>query len=277
MFNTDYLDNIFYIYPTREDAEKGNDIGASGFYVMVQSEVFHEARMHIYGVTNAHVIEQIKDSESSIAYVRTNLKDGGTTIDEIPVEEWVLHPKGDDLAVYSWIPKFPLNIRAFDVDDFISTELMQRHGIGVGDHTTTIGRYSLHPGKLSNRPAVRFGRVSMTPHEPVRQSTRNFFEQESFLVETYSINGFSGSPVYLTVKADGRINAPEPLQEGRTFLLGVDWGHFDFDGIVRTDPFTGRIHTPSGMMCVVPAWKLHEMLYLEDFVKERLRIDQKKT
>ncbi len=276
MFNTDYLDNIFYIYPTREDAEKGSDVGASGFYVMVESEVIRRGQVHIYGVTNAHVIEQIEQgADGDIVYVRTNLKEGGLKIDEVKIAQWERHPDGDDLAVYAWKPEFPLNIRAFDVEDFISWDLMQRHGIGVGDHTTTVGRYNLHPGKLSNRPAARFGRVSMLPHEPVRQSTRNSFEQESFLVETYSINGFSGSPVYLTVKADGRVNAPEPLQEGRTFLLGVDWGHFDFDGVVRTDPFTGRIHTPSGMMCVVPAWKLKDILYSEDFVKKRALIDNK--
>lgn len=43
------------------------------------------------------------------------------------------------------------------------------------------------------------------------------------------------------------------------FLLGIDWGHFDFEGeIVKNDASSLRI--PSGMMCVVPAWKLDELI-----------------
>src|SRR5690606_18944406 len=58
-------------------------------------------------------------------------------------------------------------------------------------------------------------------------------------------------------------------------LLGVDWGHFDFTGEVMTDQRTGRIKAPSGMMCVVPAWKLQDLLYSNEMKQRRKDNDDK--
>lgn len=263
MFNTDYLDNIFYIYPAEKDAQEGKNTGACGFYVGVTSN-YGSNSCYVYGVTNAHVLEAI---EADAVYIRLNKKSGGIKVISIPQVEWHKHPAGDDLAIYLYEPDPEIDFRVFFEENFLAKEDLEKHSIGVGDHTRTVGRYIMHSGKKYNTPVVRFGRISMIPGETIRQPNRKF-DQESFLVETYSVNGFSGSPVYLWVDADGR-EAPEQLTEARTFLLGVDWGHFDFDGTVRVDPFSHKISAPSGMMCVVPSWKLKDLLYDEIIIKQR--------
>src|SRR5690606_28466461 len=159
-------------------------------------------------------------------------------------------------------------------------EEMIKRGINAGDETITLGRYSKHSGGKQNLVTARFGHISMLPTEPVIQDDRGSFPQDSFLVETYSVSGYSGSPVFLQLEPDDR-EAEERVEKRKAYLLGVDWGHFDFTGEVMTDQRTGRIKAPSGMMCVVPAWKLQDLLYSNEMKQRRKdnddKIDRKST
>jgi hypothetical protein len=103
--------------------------------------------------------------------------------------------------------------------------------------------------------------------------------QESFLVEARSIGGYSGSPVFLH-RANFHSNAQQIIK-GPTFgpwLLGINWGYINDWGPVcdasgrpinPSKPRDMQVSANTGMMSVVPAWKLAELLDKEEFARER--------
>jgi hypothetical protein len=140
-----------------------------------------------------------------------------------------------------------------------------------------VGRFKNAQGKLRNIPSVRFGNIAQMPHEPIEQR-RVFgkFQQESFLVEARSISGFSGSPVFLILHArDSRQELGFRLHTDVFRLLGIQWGYIqDCEPIRDTTgrPVDTGLHVllNTGMMGVVPAWKLEDLLR-SDFVVEHKR------
>jgi hypothetical protein len=212
---------------------------------------------------------------------------------------WFFHPDGDDLAIslvsfdwqsmrYNFVPR---NV-------FIDKETAIQYNIGPGDETFVIGRFINHEGKQRNLPTSRFGCIAQMPIEPVKQE--GGFEQESFLVEARSIGGYSGSPVFVyipifcdrenvddwyppTTRRDpetGHEYLNESLQafaekdwgsfkSHGPWLLGVDWGHINDWQPVRdaggrpvnpSNPKAMQVKMNTGIMAVVPAWKLIELL-----------------
>jgi hypothetical protein len=119
---------------------------------------------------------------------------------------------------------------------------------------------------------VRFGNLAMMPWEPIKNELSGI-EQESFLVEARSLSGFSGSPVYvynhLSIDEDGTFTLEI---SDRCYLLGVDWCHLSGTEPVR-DQAGERladgsfVRQNSGMMGVIPAWKLVELLNTEEVLK----------
>jgi hypothetical protein len=117
------------------------------------------------------------------------------------------------------------------------------------------------------------------PDEPLHDNRGPF---EAYIVETMSIGGFSGSPVFVgfegrhgpayTLKDHGPWSSDEPHRALRSdepeyaSLLGVLSGHFH-----HSQPY-GKIH--SGLSFVVPASKLRELFNQEDVMKERRKKEQ---
>jgi hypothetical protein len=103
------------------------------------------------------------------------------------------------------------------------------------------------------------------PNEPVRQDNGHL--QESYLVEGRSGGGYSGAPVFMYIPPfavrPGRANV-NGKQHGPWFL-GINWGH-----LVSWQPVCDSIGRPlrqdmkvaqnTGLMTVVPAWKLIELI-----------------
>lgn len=320
-FHNQYLYLAFYIYPTKELAEANEKIGASGFIASVTSP---EGNRYLYAVTNAHVIEGIKDKGVLKCALRFNTKDYHTDIIEADIDGWYLHPNNDDIAVYplepasnwkySYIadyqmlkPRFVygkfhdeeqtrdiLEQTSHEANELIHHVKKEIVKVGLGDETITIGRYMKHSGgKDYNLPAMRFGHISMLPFEdePIPQNRPSFpsHPQISFLEETYSINGFSGSPVLVRpeiVENHWTFSKDEPPQlkvdpEETTrgiFLLGIDWGHFDFNGeLIDHSSRSTAVKIPSGMMCVVPAWKLLDILHGVTLTMQRKELDNERA
>jgi hypothetical protein len=299
-----FLQTIVYIYPNAKFAKEGEALGgASGFL----TGVLEDEREYLYAITNAHVIEGMRNVGLDSCVLRFNTLDGKIDTIEAPLAHWTTHPSGDDLAAFPLRPSVHWRYNFLTRDSFLKPNLV--HGqiltdepptetvdvdegppkkwlevtkVGIGDEVIMIGRYSKHSGTLQNLPVARFGHVSMLPFEPVYQEDRDFY-QDSFLVEAHSVNGFSGSPVFLqkpiTLREQGysdgdpnRSYSSKSYKE-KTFLLGVDWGHFDFKGEL-IDPRSRKVKVPSGMMCVVPAWKLDELLQSEDLRMQRKELDK---
>ena|SRR5208282_173947 len=293
-----FTDIAVYIYGSIEDAKDGAAFGGSGFLAMVP----HEGNKNLhsfYVVTNRHVV---KDAHTPV--IRINRNDGGeperiTTREE----DWTPHSNGDDVSVLPIkVSREHLNFLAIKISDFVTTQTLIDEDIGIGDDTVMVGRFISHEGKQQNAPAVRFGNIAMMTGEKIAHPYG--IEQESFLVETRSLPGYSGSAVLiyspcamndmssrrrgkkLPPLGTGAIFPPEETETLRSslrpkgpYLLGIDFCHLqskvpiatgvDNNGNDTAHPYGWFVRQNSGMAGVIPAWKIADILNCEEFMEKR--------
>lgn len=264
-----YLDTAIYLYASHADAEAGIRTGGSGFLVSVPIEQIPGRAVH-YAVTNAHVVE------GGGCTVRLNTTDGKFDIYDFDERHWIIPDSKDDIAICQ-IPGLSAAHRFCTVPTkfFASREIIDRYAIGPGDDTFVVGRFINAEGRQQNLPSIRFGNLAQMPWEPIEQD-RIFgrFKQESYLVEARSISGFSGSPVFVLMEPIlARPNGAR-LEGGMIFLLGIVWGYvLDWGPVCdqRGKPVDTKLKVcvNTGMMGVVPAWKLEELLNRSDMTKLR--------
>src|SRR5215469_951530 len=261
------LEVIFYLYPDTEAAEKAEQAGGCGFFL--NWPFARDNQNHLYAVTNRHIIH---DGHWTMRI--TNLLDGKSIIIDTDDSKWFPHPNGDDLSIF--LVDFPMvfQCKASPPRALITHDVIAEHAIGIGDDVFTVGRFTNHDGKLRNNPSVRFGNIAQMPIEPILQ--RNGHLQESFLCECRSVSGYSGSPVYVDLPSWSARPNKEGIQSrpiGR-WLLGVNWGHLNdwkpvCDALGNAVATGYQVGMNSGMMGVVPAWKLREMLEHPEMVERR--------
>jgi hypothetical protein len=269
------IDVSIYLYPSVAAAQAGERAGGSGFMVRVALDDSRWPNVcTAYAVTNSHVVS------GGATVLRVNTNDGGFDVVPVPPEAWVHHSNGDDLAIAPVsISDTVHRIKAVGSESFV--ERKRPIWWGVGADTAMVGRFINHEGRQRNTPTVRFGHISMVPGEPVKPDGGRL-PQESFLVEERSLSGYSGSPVfvyhlfpeYTVGEDDFDPKAPDkpPFVFGLVLrLLGINWGHIrdesrlrEADGTATSDKTHVRLAT--GMATVVPAWKLHELLFEDEEV-----------
>ncbi|MEZ5933323.1 MAG: serine protease [Alphaproteobacteria bacterium] len=278
--NDQFLECVFYLYPSREAAEIGEQIGGTGFVAGVPSDV-HEGVIYGYAVTNRHVA--VDDGASCI---RVNRCDGSVEVLEFDPAEWLVHPSGDDLAVIPLGGMVPgiHDVRLFDTSWFVTEESSNKLDIGPGDDVFMVGRFVHHDGKKRNQPSVRFGNISMNA-SLIRQSRRGF-EQLSYGVEMRSMGGYSGSPVFVC-KSPWDMNRPTvTVAPNRVKFLGVNWGYItdklEVDEEVIRDNQASQseirrrkqyVKANTGMNGVIPAWKVKELLDMPMLSEQRKHQD----
>ena len=250
----EYLECVIYLYPSIPAARAGDKVGGSGFMVRIdQGE--HD---FYYVVTNKHVIERGNTT------VRFNTVSGVHEAFDFDERDWI-KSRDADLAIYPLDDPDPNHLwfRPIGYDQFLTVEAMKKLDIGVGDEVSFAGRFINAEGRDKNRPSLRFGTIAQI-HTDIIDG------EESFLVEARSIPGYSGSPVFAYTMAGmprSILAASLPTQGYGPFLLGVDWSHIndyvdaqDDDGNV----LSFKIRSNSGMMGVVPFWKLSDLLFRHD-------------
>jgi|SRR6185295_8516176 len=241
---------IAYLYPSTEHAQEHSPYGGTAFiigkpyfYTLENGGEVHTAHI-LFLVSNRHVVKK-----QGHATARVNRLGGG--IEPIPYEhtDWVVHPEGDDLAI------IPLKKTSIDCDtsyiqqeDFITKEKVVEYELGLGEEIFMIGRFMAYQGREKNEPAARFGTISMMPVPIWNEDIGK--DQESFVVEMKSKEGFSGSPVmvYRTL-ATNLAYLKEETPKTFYGLLGVNWGFLCNEDWQNTF-FNG----------VVPAWKILDLL-----------------
>jgi len=267
------LDCVVYLYPDAESALNGERAGGCGFIVAVASKT--PEMPFAYVVTNSHVIR-----EGHSPVVRVNTRNGGMQVIQKTDEFWIHHSDGDDIAALSINFEYETTkVRGISDEFFATKEKIEHHKVGPGDEVFMPGRFINHEGKQRNLPAVRFGNISMLPYEPIR--TARGLLQEAFLVECRSLPGYSGSPVFLLPAPFGPVvrAMPPPM------LLGIVMGHIkDHRPVLSEEALrNGRrvavdpnwvVETNTGMAAVIPAWKITELLYMEDLVQIRKEIEE---
>jgi hypothetical protein len=280
------LKSVVFLYETVEDAVAGKKSGGTGFLVGVPSEA--QGRNYAYCVTNWHVACQ------GAPIIRINKRAGSPEILDVPIDHWHFLPGGPDLAVTA------VRIEPEEHDAILfqlsrEEEDLSKTQFGpfdVGDDVFMIGRFIDYEGAETNRPALRFGNISIM-NANIRQKTG--YRGPSIVVDMHSRTGFSGSPVFAYRTSGshfgkggvaGAIKGDEEIFVGHTMqLLGVHFGQFPEVWKIGDVPISREEETSlltdgkyveglSGMTTVILANDLRALLYQEKFVTARKEADE---
>ncbi len=216
----------FYLY--RQNPHPAGGIegpGATGFFVARKSDKLAWL-YHVYAVSNAHNINQ------GWSFIRVNTKDGATRFINIPADDWATSSTVD-LSVVDVTDLLSLNpgsaswsddISWIDEQHFLTREFIQASDVGIGDNTLMLGMFADHYGGSKNLPVGRFGNIASLPHDsaPVRLSAADRFVCPSYLNDTRSRGGFSGSPVWVyRTTSDDLTHLPFDTLQAEGFSIGA--------------------------------------------------------
>lgn len=252
------LEIAAYLYPSTEDAERGEPKGGTGFLVGIKYP--NEAwGSHKYIVTCRHVAER---GEASA--VRMNDHWGRHCVLEVPQSAWEYHEGGYDVAAcevdisglvqHKWIPMALLftDVRAMELQ------------IGIGDDIHSVSRYISQEGRERNTPVVRHGHIAMMPREEIVYNCgAREYKQLLYMLEIRSRPGFSGSPVMVDARP-----TPIPERPQHWELAPQLWeGFHGLLGMECAAAMEGEIN--EGMAWAIPAGRILEVLNMPRFQKSR--------
>jgi hypothetical protein len=275
----EFLDTAIYLYASHADAVAGTRTGGSGFLTHLDLPGV-PGRGILYAVTNAHVIEQ------GSCTVRLNTQSGETDIIDLDERHWLMPSTRDDIAVAAiGLDRGRHKIRTLDAKEMVTKQIAEEYAVGPGDDVFVVGRFVNAEGRQKNLPTLRFGNIAQMPLEKIKQ-TRVFgdHEQESYLVEARTISGYSGSPVCLLMLPHFKRPGRPDLETDHVRLLGVVWGYIqDWERVCGENgkPLDNKhqVKSNTGMMAVVPAWQLFDLLNMPILVahREQAKEDYLKT
>ena len=270
----------FLCYTDKKD-RKLHYAGTCFFFGLMPPELAQDTSdgFFRYTITAKHVIVGIKEkSMDGKVILRVNKKNGGVDYIDTDVSDWIYDEENpSDVALYN---DAPLPTDGFYVT-YIMSDMIQKEDVEqvekvrLGDDVFIIGLFANHKGKKRNTPIVRAGNVALLADENELVETAKYGDMYAHLIESRSIGGLSGSPVYVNMTApriddDGK--ALLDIHMRYIYLFGLIYGHYDIetpgeDQIVEDETKQERINM--GIAIVVPASKIKELLYHPKMVKVR--------
>jgi hypothetical protein len=245
--------------------------------------------------TARHVAEKLEGEEFLL---RVNKKGGGVAIIRGHADtKWWYHPTDKnhvDAAITMFAPDLfgEFDIFTVHINIFADDDRIREFNIGPGDEVFMPGLFTKITNTSQNVPIVRLGNLAMMPGERIPFANGMV---DAYLVESRSIGGLSGSPVFVreTVQVRGvppniafntnRHMLPKDLQVvmsglGRIYFLGSMIGHWEAaTGLLVSE----REAVNMGISPIVPAQKIKEILtqsgVLEMVKKVTEEIEAKKT
>lgn len=189
-------------------------------------------------VTALHVINNIEGAGKTPnkIFLRVNTKEGGAEHIHIPAENWVrpsIDAQIEDGKVDAAVCWFPgNNTTKYDYllmpasNEIAFRQLLEDEDIGIGDDVFFTGLFRYHAATERNEPIVRSGNIAAMPEK----ISTDYGPQYAFLVESRSMGGFSGSPVFVTpgffrFDEEGELKIRPTF--GSSYLIGVISGHWD--------------------------------------------------
>lgn len=249
------------------------------------------AKSHIYIVTAKHVLDDFDEKTSDgIVYLRFNFMDKPAQWIPIERNKWISHPD-TDLAI---LPANQLDDE-YQFDHILVPEsmivddaILENEKIGIGDEIIVTGLFTHQPGKEHNIPMVRSGIIASMPNEPIRVKWLKK-DIDAYLIEVYSVGGFSGSPVFVYLGGrpiaipitKNKIRIYERLvhfPEQTYFSLGVISGHWTIKESETGFPnntLTNEEKCNTGIAIVIPANKIKDMLNTSKLRKMREECETK--
>jgi hypothetical protein len=266
---------VFFLYVQTED---GAPIyGGTGFFVRVPGA--DPAWTHYYLVTAKHNMTGAREVYDDL-HVRYTGFDNATYTMRVGFDWKCPEDEAVDVAVLpfrSWrtgagiISGRPQSI---PIDNFVTTDALREHKIGVGDTLSILGLFLYRWGEKKNIPIVRSGVIAAMMDEPIHDpKTKRPFH--AYLAEVKSIGGLSGSPVFVDLVGFGRDAEGEVNEKGRHMLLGLIRGHWDYEspltarGVPDTEAQMELKMFNTGIAMVTPIEPVAAILNSEVYVQER--------
>jgi hypothetical protein len=225
-----YLRGIAYIGCARPGFENQIDAHGTGFLVV------HDGQTYL--VTAAHVAVDFQDGAMDVRLNRTD--DGLGGIEHIDTAKWYWHPDNRiDLAVMPFVAPGWAGASYFPSKHIATAFKVGTKNFGAGDLCYVVGMFDRMKGKEKNIPVVHTGYIgSMGAGEKlIRDDWRegaksdNELEVEGYLIQVPTLEGSSGSPVYVRrtlnnpiMQEVGTKKLHYPLRAwtyGSVWLLGV--------------------------------------------------------
>jgi hypothetical protein len=284
------LDTIVFLgYPSNAPSKGGIDCIGTGFLL-----VYDYAP---YLVTVRHVAEQFGNDPFLIRVNRFDRTGENIHLDRV---RWFFDKNPTvDVAI------LPLDLQSKYAVRYIddSSESWwwnkaRKYGAGIADFVYTVGLFRVLAGVQRNMPVVHFGTIARVPDPanetiPIRdwrdRTGEAVIQTNSYLVETHSLAGLSGAPVFL--RATNCMVRPEMIEDNpqvsdvselgdavamwKLHLIGMWQGSWD----AAPDHVLGLEHgkearVPVGMGVVIPIDHVHYALEGDEL--KDLRNDLKK-
>jgi hypothetical protein len=248
--------------------------GATGFIVSMKDDGLEYE--FYYFVTAKHVAEKIEHGPFIVGV--NDLQGKATTLRGGDLQWWYHPTEADhvDVAVTPFnAPPDKIDIKAVRNIMFATKQEIAKYFVGVGDEVSIVGLFTRFHGAASYSPIVRIGNIAMMPADPL--PTENFGPMEAYLVESRSIGGLSGSPVFVrhTVfnrSKDEHGDLLTMFGVGSMHFLGLMHGHWELPlDFVNTEKAEA---VNLGVSIVVPAYKILEVLNQPELVEMRQKMDK---
>lgn len=249
--------------------------GGTGFFVCA-GETDCPDLQWAYLVTAKHCVTRAFDKYNNL-FFRINQKGSDVKFVTLPhysSSQWFLSEESD-IAVYPIEDDATAQIRVLPSTLFLTGDIAQKEGIGLGDDVFLIGLFREVHGKKRNFPIIRSGMIASMIDEPLQDECTGM-DYRAFLIEIRSISGLSGSPVFMALKKRGVDMHPAPRGFSdlthRMLLIGLIRAHWD---AVETlaDFGTNEIEKlNTGIAIVTPIQEVEKILTNEELRKRR-RID----
>jgi hypothetical protein len=160
-----------------------------------------------YIVTCRHVARALEDAGTFIT--RVNLVSGGSH--EMPADDvkWRYHPDSsvDLAATFLFLPGDVFDHEYLDIEkSLVAPDVPPHKNVECGDLVHIVGLFRLHHGKQRNVAMVHTGHIAMLPNENERlpiqdRQTGKVVEAVAYLAEVQTLEGLSGSPVFIHTTA----------------------------------------------------------------------------
>jgi hypothetical protein len=248
----------------------GEILTGTAFFLILEED----GQQFGYLVTAAHIIEGMKSKGfGDEILVKVNKNDGVTAKLTTHFADWRFHPNNPviDVAVLPIASVQGLDMLFYPAQNTVTEHVKSKEGIGLGDEVFVVGLYTKHSGRRKNIPIVRIGNIAAMPDEPLVASRG---EMDGYLVETRSIGGISGSPVFVNLGALRARNTNIILGAGPWFyLLGLMHGRWDMKHLapIMFEIDSDYLKQPlnSGIAIVVPVDKILEVINQPELAARR--------
>jgi hypothetical protein len=236
-----------------------------------------------YVVTARHVLDGVRRSGRTKVYLRLNNRSGSFSPIPTEISDWHSHPDETVDVAFNRGRIFAEDTDHLNVpwercvaDEMLKAPETPPEGlgyswgppVGVGDEVFIPGLFSSHMGNQRNIPLVRFGNIAtmreeLVPWQIQRDGKMIKMNVDTYLIETRSIGGLSGSPVFVHLGSERHSSPGSSFRGTQDLLLGIVRGHYN------EDSKAAQRAANRGIALVTPIGKVMEAIGLVREVDDR--------